>query len=144
MAGVILVRDVMTRNVKSVRPDSSVMEAIRKMNKFEIGSIIVVQGGRPVGIITERDILRRIVEQRLDPLVVKAREIMSSPITTIREDVAVEEAAEMMTKRRIKKLPVVSNGRLIGMVTATDLMRSAPKLVGLLEGLMWTRSTPET
>lgn len=138
-----MVRDVMTRSVKSVRPDSSVMEAIRKMNKFDIGAIIVVQGKRPVGIITERDILRRIVEQRLDPLVVKAREIMSSPITTIREDAAVEEAAEMMTKRRIKKLPVVSNERLIGMVTATDLVRSAPKLVDLLEGLMWTRQNPQ-
>lgn len=138
-----MVRDVMTRSVKSVRPDSSVMEAIRKMNKFDIGAIIVVQGKRPVGIITERDILRRIVEQRLDPLVVKAREIMSSPITTIREDAAVEEAAEMMTKRRIKKLPVVSKGGLIGMVTATDLVRSAPKLVDLLEGLMWTRQNPQ-
>ncbi|MEM3941825.1 MAG: CBS domain-containing protein, partial [Candidatus Bathyarchaeia archaeon] len=62
MAGVVLVRDVMTKNVKVVRPDSSVREVVATMNKFNIGSIVVVQGDRPVGIITERDILRRIVE----------------------------------------------------------------------------------
>lgn len=142
MAGAILVRDIMTRSVKTVRPDSTVMEAIRKMNKFDIGSIVVVHEERPVGIITGRDILRRIVEPGLDPEVVRAREVMSSPPATIREDAVVEEAAEAMTRRGIKKLPVVSGGRLIGIVTATDLVRSEPKMLSVLEGLLWTRRTP--
>jgi len=139
MAGAILVRDVMVTDVKTVRPDSSVREVVQKMNKFDVGSIVVVQENRPVGIITERDILRKILEPGLDPLAVKARQIMSSPISTIREDMSVEEAARTMTKRRIKKLPVVRDGKLIGIVTATDLVKSQPQTISLLENLMWTR-----
>lgn len=139
MAGVILVRDVMVTDVKTVRLDSSVREVVQKMNKFDVGSIIVVQERRPVGIITERDILRKILEPGLDPLVVKARQIMASPIVTIQEDMSVEEAARTMTKRRIKKLPVVRGGKLIGIVTATDLVKSSPQMVSLLEDLVWTR-----
>jgi len=139
MAGVILVRDVMVTDVKTVRPDSSVREVVQKMNKFDVGSIVVVQENRPVGIITERDILRKILEPGLDPLAVRARQIMSSPIATVREDISVEEAARTMTKRRIKKLPVVRDGKLIGIVTATDLVKSQPQTISLLEDLMWTR-----
>jgi CBS domain-containing protein len=140
MAGVILVRDVMETDVKTVRPDSSVMEAIQKMNKFDVGSIVVVQEKRPVGIITERDILRKIVESELDPVTVRARQIMSSPIVTIREDLAIEEAAKIMTTRKIKKIPVVKDGKLIGIVTATDLVKSEPRMISLLEDLMWSKS----
>ena len=67
MAGIVLVRDIMSKDVKVVRPDSSVKEVVATMNKFDIGSILVVQGKRPVGIITERDILRRIVQPCLAP-----------------------------------------------------------------------------
>jgi CBS domain-containing protein len=140
MAGVILVRDVMETDVKTVRPDSSVMEAIQKMNKFDVGSIVVVQERRPVGIITERDILRKILESGLDPATVRARQIMSSPIVIIREDLAIEEAAKIMTTRKIKKIPVVKDGKLIGIVTATDLVRSEPKMISLLEDLLWSKS----
>ncbi len=141
MAGVILVRDVMETDVKTVRPDSSVMEAIQKMNKFDVGSIVVVQEKRPVGIITERDILRKILESGLDPLTVSARQIMSSPLITIREDQAIEEAAKIMTTKKIKKIPVVKDGKLIGIVTATDLVKSEPKMISLLENLLWSKST---
>jgi len=140
VAGVILVRDVMETDVKTVRPDSSVMEAIQKMNKFDVGSIVVVQERRPVGIITERDILRKILEPGLDPVTVRARQIMSSPIVTTKEDLAIEEAAKIMTTKKIKKIPVVRDGRLIGIVTATDLVRSEPKMISLLEDLLWSRS----
>lgn len=140
LAGVILVRDVMETDVKTVRPDSSVMEAIQKMNKFDVGSIVVVQERRPVGIITERDILRKILESGLDPVTVRARQIMSSPIVTIREDLAIEEAAKIMTAKKIKKIPVVKDGKLIGIVTATDLVRNEPKMISLLEDLLWSRS----
>jgi len=72
MAGIVLVRDVMSKDVKVVRPDTLVKEVVATMNKFDIGSIIVVQSNRPVGIITERDILRRIVEPCLAPEALRA------------------------------------------------------------------------
>jgi len=96
MSGSILVKDVMTKDVKTVTPKSSVMAAIQKMNKFDIGSVVVVQGKKPVGIITERDLLKRIVEPWLDPGEIRAREIMATPPITIRDDASLEEAAEIM------------------------------------------------
>lgn len=137
MAGIILVKDAMTKNVKTVIPDSPLVEVIQKMNKFEIGSVVVVQRRRPVGIITERDILRKIIEPWIDPKIVKAKEIMSTPPLTIKDDAPLEEAAEIMMKNRIKKLPVVKNEKVIGIVTVTDLARSAPRLINLLNDLMW-------
>ncbi len=72
MSGLIIVRDIMSRNVKTVRPDDTALDAVRKMNKFRIGSVIVVNSGRPTGIITERNILQKIVEPRHDPATIKA------------------------------------------------------------------------
>ncbi len=140
MSGILLVRDVMTTNVKTVRPYSSVKDVVRKMNKFYIGCVLVVEEERPVGIITERDILRRIVEQGYDPAVVKAKDIMSTQLVTISGDVSVEEAARLMARRKIKKLPVVENEKLVGIVTSMDVMRANPKIVGLLEELLKTES----
>jgi len=136
MAGIVLVRDVMSKEVKMVRPDSSVREVVATMNKFDIGSIIVVQGGRPVGLITERDILRRIVEPCLAPETLTARQVMSSPILTINEMASIEEAAKLMAKKRIKKLPVMSNEKLVGIVTLTDIVTKMPTMFSILEELV--------
>jgi len=136
MIGAFLVRDFMTQAVKTIEAGASVRDAVRKMNKFNIGSIIVTDGRRPVGILTERDILRRIVEQSIDPSLVHVKEIMSSPVTSVDPDVSVEDAARLMAKRGIKKLPVVKDGKLVGIVTSLDLMKAGPKLVDLLEDLL--------
>lgn len=137
MEGALLVRDVMSENVRTVRSNSTVTEAVRKMNKFEIGSVVVVEGDRPVGIITERDILRRVLEVTMGAEAMKAKEIMSSPLTTVNVEATVEEAARVMADRRIKKLPVVRDGKLVGIVTSTDIVRSQPKLVELLSEIVW-------
>lgn len=136
-----MVRDVMTKAVKTVRIDSTIREVVQKMNKFDIGSIVVVDDRRPVGIITERDILRRIVEQYIDPSIVKVNEIMSQPLMTVDPDASIEESARLMAKKQIKKLPVVENGRLVGIITSMDIMRAAPKLVSILEELLRTRAS---
>ena len=126
----------MTRGVKTVRVDANVREAVRKMNKFDIGSIVVMQGRRPFGILTERDILRRIVEPCIEPSIVKVKEIMSHPVVTIKPDVNIEEATRLMVRKRIKKLPVVENDALVGIITSMDLMRAGPKLIDSLEDLL--------
>ncbi|MBS7627077.1 CBS domain-containing protein [Candidatus Bathyarchaeota archaeon] len=133
----MLVRDVMSGNVKTVRPNSTILEVVRKMNKFDVGSVVVVEGDRPVGIITERDILRRVLEVTLAPEALKAKEIMSSPLVTIGDHATLEEAARMMAERNIKKLPVVQDGRLIGIVTTTDIVKNQPKYVDVLRDLVW-------
>lgn len=139
MSGIILVRDIMMRNVKTVRTDDSAWDAVVKMNKFRIGSVIVTNNGRSVGIITERNILERIVEPRLDPSSVRAKDIMSAPLITVDLNAAVEEAAQIMARKGIKKLPVVDGGRVVGVVSTSDIVRTSPTQLGILEELLRVR-----
>ena len=136
MAGTVLVRDIMSKEVKVIRPDSSVKEVVATMNKFNIGSIVVVQGARPVGIISERDILRRVVEACLAPDTLTARQVMTSPVVTIRETASIEEAAELMAKKRVKKLPVLTQENLVGIVTFTDIVAKVPTMLSIMEELV--------
>jgi CBS domain-containing protein len=137
LAGIVLVRDVMSKDVRVVRPDSSAKEVVATMNKFDIGSVVVVQGERPVGIITERDILRRIVEPCLAPETLTARQIMTSPVITIDENASINEAAKLMAKKRIKRLLVTrNNDELVGIITFTDIVTKVPDLLSILEELV--------
>ena len=137
MAGIIPVRDIMTIRVKTAKTDSTIMEVVRKMNKFDVGSIIILDSAaKSVGIITERDVLRKIVEPQLPPDAVKAMQIMSSPLVAIGSDAGVEQAARLMIERKIKKLPVVEGGKLVGIVTSMDIMRTEPKLISQLGELI--------
>jgi CBS domain-containing protein len=136
MSGIILVRDIMAKNVKTVRTDDSVHDAVVKMNKFDVGSVIVMNGNRPVGIITSKNILSRVVEPRLDAGIVRAREIMSSPVITIEPDSSVEDAAKLMAKKRIKKLAVMDKEKLLGVLSTSDIVRANPKQLGILQELL--------
>lgn len=137
MAGLILVRDVMTKEPRVVRRDTSVQEVVATMNKYDISSIIVVEGKRPVGIVTHKDIISKLVQARIPPEAVTAREVMTSPIVAINEDANVEEAARLMTKKRIKKLIVTrNNDELAGIITSSDLVREAPRMTKLLDELL--------
>ncbi|MCW4052726.1 MAG: CBS domain-containing protein [Candidatus Bathyarchaeota archaeon] len=136
MAGIVAVRDIMSKAIKVVRPDTLVKEVVATMNKFDIGSIVVVKGDRPVGIITERDILRRIVEPCLAPETLRAREVMTSPVVSIDANVSIDEAANAMAKKRIKKLLVVEREKLVGILTFTDIVTQVPKMLSILEELV--------
>jgi len=139
MAGALLVRDIMTKTLRTVKPNSSVLDAVQKMNKFNIGSILVVDGRKPVGIVTERDILRRVVELSMEPSIVKVSDIMSHPVITINPDATIEEAARLMTVRQIKKLPVVEEDGVVGIITTMDIMKAAPRMMDLFGELSQTR-----
>lgn len=139
MSGAIIVRDIMTKSVKTAKLNDKVIEAVRKMNKFNIGSIVVLKGRRPIGILTERDLLKRIVEPGMDPSIVKVKGIMSSPVVTIHPETSIEDAAGLMAKKGIKKLLVVEDNKLVGIVSSMDLMRAGPKLVELLDELYQIR-----
>ena len=125
--------------MKTVRVNDTVLKAVSKMNKFRIGSVIVMNNGRPIGIITERNILQRIVQPRLDPSVVVVKDIMSSPLVTIDANAAVEEAAQIMARKRIKKLPVIERDKLVGVVSTSDIVRSNPTQLSILEELLRVR-----
>jgi len=136
MAGIVLVRDIMSKDVRVVRSDTTVKEVVATMNKFNIGSIIVVQGDRPVGIITERDILQRLVEPCLAPETLTARHLMTSPVITISETASIEETARLMARKKIKKLPVMNNGKIVGIVSYTDIVFNVPTMLSTLEEIV--------
>ena len=133
MASIILVKEIMSKDVKVVRPDTSAQEIVATLNKFNIGSVVVVQKEKPVGIITIRDILVRLVEQNLAPRVLTARQMMTSPFTSINVEATVEEAAKLMAKKRVKTLPVMDKEKLVGVLSFADIAFKVPALLSLLE-----------
>jgi CBS domain-containing protein len=133
----MLVKEVMNTRVKTVRPEDIVKDTVKIMDESRIGSLVVVSGsGVVVGIVTERDIIEGIVAKGRSANDVKVEEIMTKNIITISPDSSLEEAADVMTKHKIKKLPVVMEGQLIGIITATDLIAYERKLVEKVAGLL--------
>ena len=131
-----MVRDVMAKNVKTVKTDDTVHAAVKKMNKFDIGSVIVTASGRPVGIITETNIMRRIVEPRMDPATIWAKDIMTAPLITIDPHADLTEAAKLMADNNINRLPVMEGDKLVGLISSTDIVKANPTQLSILEELL--------
>lgn len=129
------VEDVMVKEVITVDGGSSVKEAANIMNRFEIGCLIVTEDGKAVGILTERDLLKRVVSQARSPRRTKVATVMSKPLIVVEPNMDLEEAAKLMFKLKIKKLPVVDSGQLMGLVTLTDLARFQPQMIRILKKL---------
>ncbi|UCB61065.1 MAG: CBS domain-containing protein [Candidatus Bathyarchaeota archaeon] len=129
------VEDVMIKEVITVDGESTVKEAADIMNRFEIGCLIVTGNGKAEGILTERDLLKRVVSPGKNPLTTAVRTVMSKPLIVVEPDMELEEAAKLMFKLKIKKLPVVDSGRLMGLVTLTDLARFQPQMIRILKKL---------
>jgi signal-transduction protein with cAMP-binding, CBS, and nucleotidyltransferase domain len=125
---VLKVRDVMTANPVAVKAGASVIDAARLMTGREISSILVKEDNEFVGIMTDRDIVDRVVSQGRDPGTVKVSEVMSAPLLSISAEASVEEAAEKMRSNRIRRLVVEENHQKIGIIAESDMVRIAPEL----------------
>ena len=119
------VEELMVKNVVTVHPDTLVEEAVRLMNTHEIGCLIVSENGNPVGIITERDLLKRVLEQGKPPKTIKVAEIMSTPVIYGDPQMELEDAARLMFRKKVKKLPIIKDEELVGLITLTDLAKTA-------------------
>jgi CBS domain-containing protein len=122
------ISSIFVRNVRTADAKDTVKKAALVMNKYRIGCVVVMDGKRPAGIITERDILRRIVAAGKNAADVKCREIMSKPLLTIEVGDEIEDAIELMVKKKVKKLVVTRSGHFAGIVTTTDILRSGEKI----------------
>ena len=118
--------EVMTPGVEIVPADATVRDAALVMAEHDIGAVLVGPEGKPAGILTDRDIIIRVVVEGRDPGAVSAGEVMSSTLFTCREDDSVEAALGLMGERQVRRLPVVdADGRLVGIVARSDLHRAA-------------------
>jgi CBS domain-containing protein len=125
---IITVKDLMTQNIISILPETSVVEATRIMSTRDISSILIKTGDDYIGIFTDRDVMRKVVASGLDPNNTVVREIMSSPLITISEDAGIEEAAEKMRDRKIRRLVVINEGAVVGIISESDIARVEPEL----------------
>jgi CBS domain-containing protein len=121
--------EIMAKEPVTASPDDTVERAASTMRTRDIGSLIVVENGRPVGIVTERDIVTKVVAANKVPSTVKVREIMSSPVISVGPREEVVQAARLMSERKIRRLAVVDNGKLIGVLTENDIVRIWPDLI---------------
>ena len=112
-----------TDPLESVTPQTTILEAIRRMNERQIGSVLVMEGDRLAGIFTERDVLTRVVPQRLDPAKTPVAEVMTRQPVTIPHTTTVSQAMMVVTDKRRRHLPVIQDGRVLGMVSIGDLTR---------------------
>ncbi|MFQ5949115.1 MAG: cyclic nucleotide-binding/CBS domain-containing protein [Nitrospiria bacterium] len=106
----------------SVAPEKSTEECAMEMARHEVGSILVTREGNYVGIITEVDIIRKVVAMKLNPATVSVEKVMASPLVTIDADRSVVDANELMEKNKIRHLGVSRNGKVIGMLSVRDLL----------------------
>jgi len=135
MAGTFSLKDVMTKDVKMVGRDTNMQAVLDMMLEFDISSVVVVQKKKPVGLITHTDILLKMLKPVIPPEALKAGQVMTAPVITLDENASMEEAARIMARNKIKKLPVTREEKLVGIITSMDLIIEQPTVVELLEDI---------
>jgi CBS domain-containing protein len=123
MGQVSTILDEKGRAVLRIGAEAPVLEAARLMVERNVGSLLVTEGGETVGIVTERDYLRRVAAEELDGRKTSVREIMSAPLVVVTPQTSVDECMALMTDRRIRHLPVVDEGNIAGLVSIGDVVR---------------------
>jgi CBS domain-containing protein len=124
----MLVKEIMMKNVVTIDADASVFDACMMYKEKKVGCLVVVDDETCVGIVTERDLIERSICQRRDPEKTKVREIMSQNIKVVYALDTVEKALETMKQYKIKKLPVISSEKVVGIITITDIAEARPDI----------------
>ncbi len=139
----LTVEDVMVEKVVAVNIGDTAKYAAKLMSGLGIGCVVVLEEGSVVGMVTERDLLRRVIADAMDPEETLVKQIMSAPPIVVGPSLALEKAIELMFEHGIKKLPVVEHvnekTRLVGLITLTDIARIQPKLIETLKELFEMR-----
>lgn len=135
--------NVMIRKVITVDEQATVRKAANIMNELDIGCVIATRKGKPIGIVTERDLLKRIISKGKNAEKTAVKEIMSTPLVAISPDADLEEAARQMFEKKIKKLAVADQNGLVGLISLTDIARMQP-MIKVLQRLSATQHTSKS
>ncbi|MBE44183.1 MAG: hypothetical protein CMO16_03240 [Thaumarchaeota archaeon] len=117
------IKEVMNKKVVKITNDKTVLDAARLMTKRSVGCIIVTSGIKVLGIVTERDFVSKVLAEPFDPKRVLLGDIATTPLFTISSNQTIKEAAELMVKYKVRRLPVIDKGSLVGIITANDLVK---------------------
>jgi CBS domain-containing protein len=117
------IKEVMTRDVRACEPNATVAEAATVMAGEDVGPVPLVEDGRLVGIVTDRDIVVRVVAEGRDPNATTVREIASTELVTVSPDDDLDDALNLLAERQVRRLPVVEGDRLVGIVAQADIAR---------------------
>lgn len=129
----VKVKHMMSSPVVTVDGRASVLKAARMMDRYDIGSLIVVdKTGNPVGILTDMDIVRRVVARNLKPRTVKVESVMSKPLVTVDQEEDLTTVARVMRDHQVKRLGVMYKGKLVGVVSSKDIAAITPELLEVL------------
>jgi len=129
----MLVKDMMKSKIITVDANDTVRDACNKYRDHKVGCLIVTNNEEIAGLVTERDVIKRTICMDKDPNTTKIAEIMSTDVKTIDPYAEVDDAIRFIKEHKIKKIPVASNGRLVGIITITDLAHTRPTIKRFLE-----------
>jgi predicted transcriptional regulator len=130
----LLVKDIMSSPVITIDENGSVRKVAQLMDKNDVGSVMVTnKESKPVGIITERDLVRRVLSKNTPLSKIKAKQVMTSPVLTIDPDETLTEAARKMSKLNMRRLGVIYKGNLVGFVTSKDILSVTPELIETIQ-----------
>jgi signal-transduction protein with cAMP-binding, CBS, and nucleotidyltransferase domain len=127
----ILVEEVMSRNPRSASSNITAQAAAKLMKQEDVGSLIIIEDGAAVGMVTEKDLVQKVVAEGRSSSKVCVADIMSSPLIIIGPKESVSDAAKMMADMKLRRLPVVQDHKLVGVLTENDLLRLSPSLIEL-------------
>jgi CBS domain-containing protein len=130
------VSEIMSKKVASLESKETATSAAKKMTKGGFGCLLVTHKGIVIGIVTERDLVRKVLATRGDPNKIKLVEIMSQPVVMMGPSMQIAEASRLMSEKRIRRLPVMDQGLLVGIVTTTDIARYLAKSKSYLDPLI--------
>jgi len=130
------VKQAMTKNVLVTNPNTNIRDVAKVMTEHRIGCLVVMENKKIVGIITELDIIWKVVAEDKDPNTTTVGDIMTKEVYTVQADQTLEEASHIMVEHEIKKLPVLEKDKLVGIITATDMISVQPKMIETLANLL--------
>jgi CBS domain-containing protein len=130
----MVVKDVMTSPVVTADEDAPSNKIAKIMDENKLGCVIITnKAKKPVGIITERDLVKRVLSENVVPDTIKAKEIMTSPLVTIEPEATISEAARRMSRLDIRRLGVVYKGNLVGLISSRDILGVMPELIEIIQ-----------
>ncbi len=132
----VAVRDIMTRTVVTATPDMTAAQAGKQMVEHKVGSVIIVKEGEPLGIVTESDMVAKVIFKNIKPSAIKLEQLMSRPLITARSSDDVNDAVLKMAQKRIRRLPVIDGDTLVGIITDADIIQISSEINHILESLV--------